>query len=75
MTPPDHNPASENRWPDETVSQPAGAESVANPRVVGHQPHDLSVATLPPAPRHLDETGEAPKSPLGDWQGTWIEDA
>jgi hypothetical protein len=64
-----------NRRSDEIGSPTAGGEAGKNPGVNDSQATDLSSATLPPAPRYLDETGESLASEFRGWQGTWIEDA
>jgi hypothetical protein len=64
-----------NKWPDENVPQPAGAESRCAPHVDSAQSGQLSEVSMPPVARYVDETGEVPASSFGDWQGTWIEDA
>jgi len=73
MPAPDSNQS--ERWSDEIVQQPAGAESATGPAVDMKDPGALTGAAMPPVTRYLDETGELPSLSFGDWQGTWIEDA
>ncbi len=73
MPAPDSNRS--ERWSDESVKQPAGAESAPGSAVDMKDPGALAGAAMPPVTRYLDETGELPLLSFGDWQGTWIEDA
>jgi hypothetical protein len=67
--------AQTNKWPDENLPQPAGEESRRPAHVDDTQSGQLSEVSMPRVPRYLDESGEVPARPFGDWKGTWIEDA
>jgi len=68
-------PAQSNRWRDEVIVQPAGAESRTGDATHTSSNDELARASLPTTLRYTDHTGESPLDDHATWDPGWIEDS